>query len=58
MGCRCNQRGAVIQRGIRSLANGQVGSAVRSGKVVASSMKTDAARLARIAAARVLQRPR
>lgn len=58
MGCRCNQRGAVIQRGVRSLASGQVGAAARSAKVVVSSMKSDAARLAKIAAARVLQRPK
>lgn len=58
MGCRCNQRGVVIQRAIRSLANGQIGSAVRSGKVVASSMKSDAARLAQLAAAKVRQRPK
>lgn len=49
MGCRCAERAALILKASRNLRQGQIQSAMRTGRLIASSMKTDAARATRLA---------
>ena len=49
MGCRCAERAALILKASRDLRQGQLQSAARTGRLIVSSVKTDAARAARLA---------
>lgn len=58
MGCGCKERGQILSQAMRAASRGQVRQAGQRTGVVVRSMASDAARLAREAAARALRAQR
>jgi hypothetical protein len=56
MGCRCKERGAVLANAARAAASGDAAKAARSVALAARSTVSDAAKLAQLAKAKVLNR--